>query len=203
MPKILIQFAHPVLSRSNVQKTLLRYCQQLKGVTINDLYEHYPDLYINVQREQELLVQHDIVVFQHPFYWYSSPAIVKQWMDLVLEYNWAYGARGNVLAGKKMFNAISCGGGKDAYTDGGYNNFPVKQFLLPFQQTATLCKMEYLPPFVVHGSFHITKGAVERYGELYARTLTAFVHGEVMPAQWRGIEYLNDLSLQVSTIENV
>ena len=55
MTKVLIQFAHPILSKSVIQKTLLQYCHDLKGVTVNDLYENYPDLYIDVKREQELL----------------------------------------------------------------------------------------------------------------------------------------------------
>src|ERR1700755_676000 len=121
MARVLIQFAHPLLSKSLIQRTLLDYCRDLEGVTFNDLYEYYPDLYIDVKREQDLLMNHDILVLQHPFYWYSSPAIIKQWLDLVLEYDWAYGNNGNALKGKKMFNAISCGGGKQTYGPGGYN----------------------------------------------------------------------------------
>jgi hypothetical protein len=68
-----------------------------EAVDISDLYEEYPDFYINVKREQQLLIEHDIIVFQHPFYWYSSPAILKQWEDLVLEFGFAYGPGGTKL----------------------------------------------------------------------------------------------------------
>ena len=194
MSKVLVQFAHPTLSKSNVQKTLEKYCRTVKGVTFNDLYEYYPDLYIDVKREQKLLSKHDIIIFQHPFYWYSSPPILKQWQDLVLEYNWAYGPDGKALAGKKMFNAISCGGGREAYKETGYNRFPVSQFLLPFNQTSHLCKMEYLPPFVVHETYTMTDRELEKYGQEYARILTAFVNDEIDPEQYRGIEYMNELA---------
>ncbi|RYF62525.1 MAG: NAD(P)H oxidoreductase, partial [Cytophagaceae bacterium] len=123
MARILLQFAHPILSKSRIHTTLLHACSNLKNVTINDLYEQYPDLYINVEREQRLLLSHDIIIFQHPFYWYSSPAIIKQWFDLVLEHNWAYGSRGTALAGKSMMNAISCGGSRQAYNPTGTNRF--------------------------------------------------------------------------------
>ena len=194
MAKVLIQFAHPTLSKSSIQKTLENYCRKVKGVTFNDLYEYYPDLFIDVKREQELISRHDIIIFQHPFYWYSSPPILKQWQDLVLEYNWAYGPEGRALAGKKMFNALSCGGGKEAYHETGYNRFPVSQFLLPFNQTAHLCKMEYLPPFVIHETYTMTNDQLANYGEQYANLLTALVNDEITAEQYRNVEYLNELS---------
>jgi len=194
MAKILIQFAHPTLSKSNVQKTLERYCKSVKGVTFNDLYEYYPDLHIDVKREQQLLLSHDIIVFQHPFYWYSSPPILKQWQDLVLQYNWAYGPEGKALAGKKIFNVLSCGGGKEAYKETGYNRFPVNQFLLPFNQTAFLCKMEYLPPFVVHETYKLPNDVLEQHGEQYAALLRALAKDMITTEDYRHIEYLNELA---------
>ena len=64
---------------------------------------------IDVRAEQELLVSHDVIVSQHPFYWYSSPALLKEWQDLVLEHGWAYGRGGTKLTGKILFNAITAG----------------------------------------------------------------------------------------------
>lgn len=115
MAKVLIQFAHPTLSKSNVQKTLEKYARTVRGVTFNDLYEHYPDLFIDIKREQQLLAKHDIIVFQHPFYWYSSPPILKQWQDLVLEYNWAYGPKGYALKGKNVQCCVMRGWARSLY----------------------------------------------------------------------------------------
>jgi voltage-gated potassium channel Kch len=102
--RVLILFAHPALQKSTVNRRLISAVRGLRGVTINDLYEEYPDFDIEVGREQELLLNHDIIIFQHPFYWYSSPATLKQWEDLVLEYGFAYGKGGTRLQ-EKLFSA--------------------------------------------------------------------------------------------------
>jgi glutathione-regulated potassium-efflux system ancillary protein KefG len=155
MSRVLIVFAHPVLERSRVNRRLMEAVQDLPGVTIDDLYETYPTLAIDVRREQALLAEHDVIVLQHPFYWYSAPAIVKEWLDLVLEHGWAYGQGGTALRGKVTFNAVTTGGGVDAYQHAGYNRFTMRELLAPFDQTAYLCGMRYLAPFVVHGALRL------------------------------------------------
>lgn len=156
MRRILILFAHPVLERSRVNRRLLAAVRDLAGVTVHDLYEAYPTLYIDAKREQRLLVDHDVIVFQHPFYWYSTPAILKEWQDLVLEHGWAYGHGGTQLRGKITFNAITTGGPEAAYRRGGYNRFTVRELLAPWDQTAHLCGMHYLAPFAVHAALRVT-----------------------------------------------
>jgi glutathione-regulated potassium-efflux system ancillary protein KefG len=159
MRRILVLFAHPVLERSRVNKRLVAEIDGMEGVFIHDLYEVYPTLHIDVSREQQLLLDHDVVVFQHPFYWYSAPAIMKEWQDLVLEHGWAYGKGGNHLKGKITLNAITTGGPESAYTKGGYNRFSIRELLTPFDQTAHLCGMRFLAPFVVHAALRITSDA--------------------------------------------
>lgn len=195
MPKVLIQFAHPVFSKSRVQKTLLKHCHDVEGVTINDLYEQYPDLYIDVRREQQLLLQHDIIVLQHPFFWYSSPAILKQWQDLVLEYNWAYGPEGDALKGKKVLSVISCGTAQEAYQPSGQSRYTMQEFLIPFKQTVSLCKMEYLPPFILYGTHHISQEKLEECGTRYARILKGLAAGTIRPEHYGQLEHINDLVL--------
>jgi glutathione-regulated potassium-efflux system ancillary protein KefG len=108
-----------------------------------------------VNREQRLLTGHDIVVFQHPFYWYSTPAILKEWQDLVLEHGWAYGVGGTKLQGKITLNAITTGGPESAYKKSGYNRFTIRELLSPWDQTAHLCGMRFLAPFVVHAALRV------------------------------------------------
>jgi glutathione-regulated potassium-efflux system ancillary protein KefG len=67
MSRILILFAHPVLEKSRVQSRLVAHTQHLEGVTFHDLYEAYPDFDIDVKKEQQLLLEHDIIIWQHPF----------------------------------------------------------------------------------------------------------------------------------------
>lgn len=150
MKRILLLLAHPRLEDSQVNAHVINEVRSLHFVTVRDLYEIYPDFNIDISAEKELLLQHDIIIWHHPIYWYSCPPLMKQWIDLVLEYGWAYGKNGDALSGKIIFNAVSAGGSKEVYQSGGRNRFTINEFLRPFEQTALLCKMIYLPPFVVH-----------------------------------------------------
>jgi putative NADPH-quinone reductase len=111
---ILILFAHPAYQRSRGNRFLVEAVQQSDAFTFRDLYEHYPDFNIDVAEEQRLLLEHDVIVLQHPFYWYSCPALLKEWLDLVLEHGFAYGHDGEALRGKSMLSAITTGGSERA-----------------------------------------------------------------------------------------
>ena len=192
--RILIQFAHPALQKSRVNRKLIAALQSLEDVTINDLYEEYPDFSVNVKREQELLLSHDIIVFQHPFYWYSCPALLKEWEDLVLQYGFAYGAQGTQLNGKWVLTAITTGGPKSAYQRDGNNYFTIRELLRPFEQTVRLCGMVYLPPFVVSGTLAM-KSAEEVAGPaaLYRRAVENLRDGRFDLAEFEELSYLNEI----------
>lgn len=192
MAKVLILFAHPALEKSRIHSSLIRHVKHLQGVNIHDLYEAYPDFDIDVKREQHLLMMHDVIIWQHPFYWYSSPALIKQWLDLVLEHGWAYGGE-TKLQGKKILNAISCGGPKEAYSLTGRNRYSIKEFLYPFSQTAALCKMEYLPPFVIHGTHRLKPYDIELYAIQYEQVINALTSDMLTEDEWNKSDYLNEL----------
>ncbi|MGE0548179.1 MAG: NAD(P)H-dependent oxidoreductase [Kofleriaceae bacterium] len=173
MRRILVLFAHPVLERSRVNRPLVDVLRDLEGVTIHDLYETYPTLAIDVKREQALLLAHDVIVFQHPFYWYSAPAILKEWQDLVLEHGWAYGVGGTQLRGKITFNAITTGGPETAYAKDGYNRFTIRELLAPWDQTAHLCGMQFLAPFAVHSALRLVGSDVTPSRESYRSLIVA------------------------------
>lgn len=177
MPSILILFSHPALEKSRVHRRLLRGLPQLPGLTLNDLYENYPDYDVDVRREQDLLREHDTIVFQHPFYWYSVPPLLKQWQDLVLEHGWAYGSRGTALRGKRTLHIVSTGGSAAAYQSEGDNRFTVRELLAPWEQTARLCGMEFLPPFVIHGTHSLTAAGLESETDRYRRFLVGLHDG--------------------------
>lgn len=143
----------------------------MQDVTIRDLYQVYPDFDVSPQAEQPIVEQHDVIIFQHPFYWYSGPALIKQWMDLVLEHGWAYGKNGTRLQGKRMMNVLSMAGNEQAYSAEGHHGHPVNAFLLPFEQTARLCYMQYLPPFVVHGSNTLNDQQLNEHANRYIQLL--------------------------------
>ena len=150
--RILLLLAHPSLDRSEVNRPMADAVVDIDGITLIDLYAEYPDLQIDIDREQQRLLEHDVIIFQHPLYWYSTPAILKEWQDLVLEHGFAYGSKGTALHGKIFFNALTAGGIEAAYRAEGYNHFTIRELLHPLEQTAVLCGMIYLPPFALFGS---------------------------------------------------
>ena len=168
---VLILFAHPALHRSRMNLAMMEAVRDLEGVTFHDLYEIYPDLHIDVDSEQELLLKHDVIVWQHPFYWYSAPALLKEWMDVVLEYGFAYGDEGRALHGKNVMSALTTGGPAEAYQADGYNRFTMRELLAPFDQTAHLCGMEYLEPFILHGVNLLKPAEVETAAASYRQRI--------------------------------
>ncbi|HKJ52494.1 MAG TPA: NAD(P)H-dependent oxidoreductase [Gammaproteobacteria bacterium] len=150
--RILILFAHPSQHRSEVNRPLLEASRQAEAVTAVDLYAKYPDYCIDIDREQQRLRDHDVIVFMFPLYWYSTPAILKKWQDLVLEYGFACGQDGRELEGKQLLCAITAGGVEDAYRSKGYNHYSIRDLPRPIEQTATLCGMHYLPLYALFGA---------------------------------------------------
>ena len=187
--KILVLFAHPKISDSIVQAEMLERVRGLDDVTIHDLYAAYPDFLIDVDIEQTLLLQHDVIIFQHPFYWYSSPAIIKEWQDLVLEHDWAYGAKGDKLHGKFLLNAISTGGPEHYYVHGGKNRFEIRELLSPFNQTAYLCGMAWLEPFAIYAGRRIPAADLSQQAERYRDLVVGLRDGTIAPLRHLARKY--------------
>lgn len=192
MANILVLFAHPRLEQSRAQAALLRHLPQDPRVTLRDLYELYPDFQIDIEAEQELLLDHDVIIWQHPLYWYSAPPLLKQWIDLVLAYRWAYGPGGDALRGKRIFQAFSSGGGRDRYQASGRNRYTVAEFLRPFEQTARLCQMDYLPPFALQGTHRFDTYTCDAFGAEYGELLRLILQDQVDYDRWRQHEFAND-----------
>ncbi|MCK3683277.1 NAD(P)H-dependent oxidoreductase [Maribellus sp. YY47] len=194
MKKILILFAHPAFHKSMINSALIGAVRGLENVTINELYENYPDFFIDVEKEKKLLVEHDIIVWHHPFYWYSAPAILKEWMDLVLQHGFAYGRTGRALQGKWVLSAVSTGGRQEVYTETGSHHYSVNEFLIPFKQSATLCRMRYLPPFVTHGAHTITPAELNKQAARYLEAITGLRDEKYPEKDFENVEYFNHLT---------
>lgn len=189
--RVLVLVAHPALHRSRVNTRLVEAIRGLDGVTVHDLYEAWPDLDIDVAHEKALLAAHPIVVWQHPFYWYSAPPLLKAWQDLVLEFGWAYGPGGTALRGKLVMSAITTGGHEEAYQPEGFHRHTIRELLVPFAQTAFLCGMTMLPPFVTHGSHRLTDDQIAGAAADYRRVITALRDGRVDPAAVADLPRIN------------
>jgi glutathione-regulated potassium-efflux system ancillary protein KefG len=201
MKKILVIFAHPAYRRSRINSGLRSAIEGLDGITIHDLYDCYPDFLIDVAREQKLCEEHDVIVYQHPFYWYSTPSILKEWQDLVLEHGWAYGTGATALQGKVGFQALTGGGDASTYQKDGFNRFTVRELTSPYQATANLCGVSWLPPFTVLGVHRgLPEHQITHHAEDYRRTLIALRDDHLDLEKARECEYLNsDLNSIIKT----
>jgi putative NADPH-quinone reductase len=170
MARLIVYYAHPGHKNSHVNKHMARAARSVEGITFVDLYRDYPRFDIDVVVEQKRLLDHDVILFEFPMFWYSTPSIVKEWEDLVLEHGFAYGADGDKLADKHMLLAVTAAGPEDAYTQNGYQHYPIRTFLTPLEQTARLCTA----PYVLYSSLTApTAGLVEPHVEGYVRLLEA------------------------------
>jgi len=190
--KILILFAHPMFERSVVHQALVQHIPTSVHITFHDLYEEYPDFDVDIYREQALLMEHDIIIWQHPMYWYSCPPLLKQWIDLVLEYNWAYGKKGNFLKDKLIFQVITTGGKQENYCATGRDRFTIPDLLEPFNQTAKVCQMNYLPPFVIHGTHDISEEEIDFHCKQYLKLLNYLIVTDIFIDDISPYHYLND-----------
>ncbi len=202
MPKVLVNFAHPAKSKSNINMALRRAVEGIDNVTVNDLYENYPDFLIDVEREQALCESHDVIIFQHPFYWYSSPAIIKEWFDLVLEHGWAYGSKGQALEGKYLMQAISGGGDASTYQKEGFNEYTIAELISPVRATAKLCHLTWLPPFTVLGVHRgLAEEKVAQHANDYRRIITALCDDALDLNTIKNHEFINsDLNAVIRSV---
>lgn len=152
MKKVLINLVHPNIDESRVNKFLSQAAQKEENVTINNLYLKYPNFKIDAQKEQELLLENDVIIFQFPMYWLSSPALLKEWLDVTLTYNFAYGENYK-LKGKILIIVVSTGASLKEFSSEGSNKFTVEEILNSFEAVASYINMIYQKPFITYETF--------------------------------------------------
>ena len=170
-PRSLVVVAHPDLRHSRVNRAWTTALQAYPAsVSVHDLYARYPTGAINVSAEQKLLESHERIILQFPLYWFSTPPLLKQWMDKVFLEGWSHGPNGNKLAGKEIGMAISTGGREAAYRSGGRSLYTIDELLAPLRQTVHFVGGKYLPPFVFYGArFEYTEAQLQESSRQYAR----------------------------------
>lgn len=154
---------HPNWNQSRVNKALADGLDQ--QIEVRNMYQLYPDFKIDVAKEHQVLEAADRIVLQFPMYWYSSPALLKQWEDEVLSHGWAYGSDGTALHGKELIIAVSPGA--DNYGRDDFAKYTVHELLRPFQATSRLIGTTYIKPFVTTGSMYLTDDQLAHQAQLY------------------------------------
>ena len=168
--KTLLFFVHPYPRKSRLNVALRDAAARLDQVTVRDLYERYPDFYIDVPAEQRLLLEHELIVFQHPMQWFGAPALLKEWFDMVLRRGWAYGER-RALQGKHWLQAVSTGEPEHTFGPDGRYGMTMHELLRPFEASARLCGMRWHQPFLVYRKAALDPVAIERQTESYVARL--------------------------------
>ena len=176
---VLVITAHPQMEQSRINRRLMHAARKPpadrpSGVLVRDLYSLYPDYLIDVAEEQALLLQAQLIVWQHPIQWYSMPPLMKLWVDEVLAFGWAYGPGGTALRGKDLWLVATTGGPQDSYHPDSYNRYFFDAFLPPYEQTATLCGMRFLTPLRLHGAHRVSEEQIAAHVAVYVDRLQRY-----------------------------
>jgi putative NADPH-quinone reductase len=172
--------AHPYLERSRANRAVLEAVRDVPGVRVRNLYDLYPYFHIDVEEEQRQMLEHDLIVVQHPFVWYNMPALLKLWLDEVWYYGFSYGPGGDKLKGKKFLLSITTGGAQNVYPTDGDDVAPMETLLSPWTQTVRLCGMKWHEPKIIDGSIHSTDQDVRRHALEVRAALETFAKTGVL-----------------------
>jgi len=174
MARVLVLVAHPELEHSRVGRALMQAASAVPPpaeVEVRDLYARYPDYLVDVAAEQAALEAARLVVWLHPVHWYGMPPLMKLWLDEVFAFGWAYGPGGHALQGKDLWLATTTGGPESSYAPGGHNRHFFDAFLPPYEQTAALAGMRFLPPLVLHGAHRATATELQAHVDVWLQRL--------------------------------
>jgi glutathione-regulated potassium-efflux system ancillary protein KefF len=171
---ILVLAAHPHLEHSRVNVAMMRSAAAsalAERVQVRDLYALYPDYLIDIAAEQQALAAAQLVVWLQPLHWYGMTPLLKLWVDEVFAFGWAYGPGGRALAGKDLWLVASTGGSEASYAPRGTNRHFFDAFLPPYEQTAALVGMRFLPPLVLHGAHRASDTELDAHAGVFAERL--------------------------------
>ena len=170
--KTLVIVSHPRIKDSYTQSFLKNAQSDFDQVTWHPLDQLYPDCRIDVTHERRLLINYDRIIFQFPLYWYSAPALLKQWEDQVLSRRLANANHGGYLRHKQFGLVVTLGLPLKSYQAGGGEHFSLSTLLTPYQAVARRAGMHYLPPFLIAQFFYQTPASEAKILVDYQNYLT-------------------------------
>ena len=71
------------------------------------------------------------------------------------------------MQGKDLWLVATTGGPQSSYHPQGYNRYFFDAFLPPYEQTAALCGMRFLPPLLLHGARSASEQAVAEHVAMF------------------------------------
>jgi glutathione-regulated potassium-efflux system ancillary protein KefG len=97
----------------------------------------------DVPVQQSIIESVEAITLHFPLYWYSAPALVKQWLDEVLTPGWAFPREQSQLNGKQLVISVTTGAPLSSYSPDGSNGITLDEVLVPFERTAHYCGMQW------------------------------------------------------------
>ena len=108
----------------------------------------------DVQGEIDRLFAADLLILQFPMWWYSTPAILKGWIDRVFAFGVTYDFGrtwdGGVMQGKRAMLSLTTSAPPPTFLPDGRNG-DIEQILWPLHGgVLALCGYDVLQPFIAH-----------------------------------------------------
>ena len=116
MKKTLVVFAHPHFEYSHANAELIKAYGDFPEVDFKDLYEEYPDFHIASFRERKRIRDYERLVFHFPLIWFTSPPLLKLWIDEVFDLKWLSEDQ-NPLKNKDAVIIVTMGGKEENYSE--------------------------------------------------------------------------------------
>ncbi|MGH8433362.1 MAG: NAD(P)H-dependent oxidoreductase [Pseudomonas sp.] len=125
----------------------------------------------DIQGELDKLLWADLLILNFPLYWFSTPAILKGWIDRVLVSGICYGGKRfydqGGLAGKKALVTLTLGGREYMFGEEAIHG-PLEDMLRPLLRgTLAYVGMQVLAPFVAWHVPYISHEARENFLKAY------------------------------------
>ena len=121
----------------------------------------------DIQAELDKLLWADLLILNFPIFWFSTPAILKGWIDRVLVSGVCYGGKRfydqGGLAGKKALVTVTLGGREHMFGEGAIHG-PLEDMLRPLLRgTLAYVGFDVLEPFVAWHVPYISDEARQQF----------------------------------------
>lgn len=121
-------------------------------------FQHHA-LTADITTEIEKIRWADHVILQFPLWWFSTPAILKGWLDRVLVKGFAYDTgkvfNDGLLAGKTASLIVTTQSPESAYQTDGAHHATIDTFLHHIHHTMRFTGIQTFSPFVIYSAYDI------------------------------------------------
>lgn len=133
----------------------------------------------DIMREIDKVSRADHIILQFPLWWFSTPAILKGWLDRVLVKGFAYDTgkifNDGLLKGKKAVLVVSTQSPESAYQSAGVHHATIDVFIHPIHHTLRFAGIDTLAPFVTYGAFNLEETRTKKIAQDYQDYLLSHV----------------------------